>query len=180
VDDPAIIEPAQALSRWSVRMRPHDCAAWEGILGLSLPIKPLRSHSSEAGSALWLGPDEWLVLMPAQSARAFRDRYSRATTAPPASFVDISQRNAGFTLRGAHIRWILNSGCPLDLSEIAFPPGACTRTLYHKAEIVLWRGDDVPSRSGGAVWHLECWRSFAPYVEASLARAAAECAAEKV
>jgi sarcosine oxidase subunit gamma len=176
--DAALIEPAQALFRWSVRTRANDRAALAAILGIQLPAEPLRSLSSEAISSLWLGPDEWLVLSRPEDAAAFRERHSRASDGPPASIVDISQRNVGITLRGSRIPWILNAGCPLDLSNAAFPPGACTRTLYGKAEIVLWRRNDAQSRNPGDVWHIECWRSFAPYVNASLARAATECAAE--
>jgi sarcosine oxidase, subunit gamma len=43
----------------------------------------------------------------------------------------------------------------------------CTRTMYDKAEIVLWRR--APDR-----FHLEVWRSFARYVEGLLRIAEAE------
>ena len=47
----------------------------------------------------------------------------------------------------------------------AFPVGFATRTLFDKAEIVLWRRAE-------ATFHIEVWRSFAPYLAASLAEAA--------
>ena len=40
-----------------------------------------------------------------------------------------------------------------------------TRTLYDKAEIVLWRRAETR-------FHIEVWRSFAPHVAASLGEAA--------
>jgi sarcosine oxidase subunit gamma len=58
---------------------------------------------------------------------------------------------------------VLTSGCPLDLSAQAFPVGMVARTLFHKAEIVLWRREEG--------FHLEVWRSFAPYVAGHLAAA---------
>jgi len=45
----------------------------------------------------------------------------------------------------------------------------CTRTLFGKAEIVLWR--TTPD-----TFRIEVWRSFAPYVLGSLAEAAREYA----
>jgi sarcosine oxidase subunit gamma len=52
---------------------------------------------------------------------------------------------------------VLLFGCPLDLDTAAFPVDTAARTLFGKAEIVLWRtGDDT--------FHVEIWRSFAPYV----------------
>ncbi len=40
-----------------------------------------------------------------------------------------------------------------------------TRTIFDKAEIVLWR-------RAATTFHVEVWRSFAPYLAASLAEAA--------
>ncbi|ADZ70374.1 Sarcosine oxidase, gamma subunit [Polymorphum gilvum SL003B-26A1] len=59
---------------------------------------------------------------------------------------------------------------PIDLDPAAFPPGTATRTLFHKAEIVLWRTDED-------VFVLEAWRTFLPYVEGLLADAALELSA---
>ena len=56
---------------------------------------------------------------------------------------------------------------PLDLDQAAFPVGMCTRTLFGKAEIVLWRKADDAFR-------VEVWRSFAPYVLGCLGEACRE------
>jgi len=62
---------------------------------------------------------------------------------------------------------VINSGCPLDLSPSAFPPGAATRTLLGKAEIILSRWEEM------AAFEVECARSLAAYVQEFLAAAAA-------
>jgi sarcosine oxidase subunit gamma len=43
----------------------------------------------------------------------------------------------------------------------------CTRTVFAKAEVVLWR-------TGADAFHVEVWRSFAPYVLGLLEEAARE------
>jgi sarcosine oxidase subunit gamma len=43
----------------------------------------------------------------------------------------------------------------------------CTRTVFEKAEIVLWRTETF-------VFRIEVWRSFVPYVHALLTEAARE------
>ena len=58
----------------------------------------------------------------------------------------------------------LHAGCPLDLDIEAFPEGMCTRTIFGKAEIVLWR-------TGPVTFRVECGRSFAPYVVGLMAEA---------
>src|ERR687898_480955 len=59
--------------------------------------------------------------------------------APPASLVDVSHRHRAFEVSGPAAAALLNEGCPLDLDDAAFPAGACTRTLFGKIEILLWR-----------------------------------------
>lgn len=76
-------------------------------------------------------------------------------------FIDISHRQIGYGVSGADAETCLASGCPLDLALTAFPIGGGTRTLFHKAEIVLWR-------TATHRFHVEMWRSFASYVYAHL------------
>ncbi|NJR13786.1 MAG: sarcosine oxidase subunit gamma, partial [Phyllobacteriaceae bacterium] len=73
------------------------------------------------------------------------------------SAVDVSHRNAALSVSGAGAADVLNAGCPQDLSLAAFPVGACSRTLLGKAEVVLYR-------MAQEQFHVEMWRSFAPYV----------------
>src|ERR1700727_1814641 len=72
---------------------------------------------------------------------------------------------ARFILRGRAAARVLNARGPLDLDLKAFAVGFATRTLFDKVEIVLWRRADT-------TFHIEIWRSFAPYLAASLAEAA--------
>jgi sarcosine oxidase subunit gamma len=51
---------------------------------------------------------------------------------------------------------LINHGCPLDLFDDAFPVGMCTRTLFAKAEVILWRTENHSYR-------LEIERSLATY-----------------
>ncbi|MBV9812830.1 MAG: hypothetical protein JO326_08760, partial [Acetobacteraceae bacterium] len=56
-------------------------------------------------------------------------------------------------------------GVPLDLDARAFPVGMCTRTVFEKAGIILWR-------FALHDWRLGVARSFVPYVQAMLAEMA--------
>ena len=61
---------------------------------------------------------------------------------------------------------LLNAGCALDLSDAAFPPNSCTRTLFGKADILLWRPTEA------SAFRVEYARSFADYVRRLMAAAA--------
>ena len=92
-------------------------------------------------------------------------RLERALEGLPHSLVDVSHRQVGLLVHGPQSVLLLESGCPLDLDLRAFPVGMCTRTMLAKAEVVLWR-------PAAEEFHLEVWRSFAPYVTQFLAEAA--------
>ncbi|MFZ9487431.1 MAG: sarcosine oxidase subunit gamma, partial [Alphaproteobacteria bacterium] len=120
-----------------------------------------------ARAALWLGPDEWLLLAPRAEEDAAEDALRRALDGAPHSLVRVSDRHAALTASGPRAGALLATGCPLDLDDAAFPEGMCTRTLLGKAEIVLWRHRPASFR-------IEVRRSFAAYAWDFLQEAARE------
>ncbi|GGH21040.1 sarcosine oxidase subunit gamma [Alsobacter metallidurans] len=132
-------------------------AVASGAFGVAIPTTPLRAAAGAGRAALWLGPDEWLLLGPAGEADALAASLAAALADVPHSLVDVSHRQTGLVLEGPGAALALNAAVPLDLSLAAFPVGMAARTIFEKAEIVLWRTD--PER-----FHVEVWRSFAPYV----------------
>ena len=151
-----LLQPAADMARLALR---GDASALGAAFGLALPTQPCRATEADGRSALWLGPDEWLLLAPPGTLDA-------DTPVPGASVVDIGHRQVGLVLEGPGAVDALAAGCPLDLHPTAFPVGMCTRTVFGKAEIVLWR-------QGAERFHVEAWRSFAAYVRGLLERAAA-------
>lgn len=145
-----------------VELAPHEPGARHilrgaagGVVlqGVRLPAEPCRAAESDGRAALWLRPDEWLLLGFADVTCGF-------------AVVDVGHRQLGFRLAGPEAAGMLAAGVPLDLDLPAFPVGMCVRTLFEKAEIVLWR-------TGAAAWRIEVARSFAPYLAGMLAAVAA-------
>jgi sarcosine oxidase subunit gamma len=142
--------------RWVLRGGEEVRAKAEGALGFAVPAQACRAGLSGECAALWLGPDEWLLLAPASQA-GLATRLGRTLEPLAYSLVDVSHRQLGLLVHGAPAATLLASGCPLDLDLPAFPVGMCTRTVLAKAEVVLWR-------TAPTAFRLEVWRSFAPYV----------------
>lgn len=160
------LAPATPAFRTSLRVQADDVAAISKALGLELPTKPKTSAAAPSGRrALWLGPDEWLILD--EEADPMKD-LSRAKTLHSA--VDISHRNIAIGITGKGARATLEAGCPQDLSDEAFPVGACTRTVLGKIEVVILR-------TGEEAFRVECWRSFSDYAFTLLSEAAGDCLA---
>lgn len=136
-------------------------------LGFALPTSPCRSAASGEIAALWLGPDEWLVIAPDSKGASLSAALAKELTGAPASIVDVSHRHAALAVSGPKAADALNAFVPLDLAPAAFPTEACTRTLLAKSEIVLWRTAET-------AFHVECQRSMGAYVWALLEEARRE------
>ena len=147
------ITPAQDAFRMSLRVPHKSAATISKALGVTLPKKPKTSESKGRRAALWLGPDEWLVID--EGAKNPVEALSKTRSLHSA--VDVSHRNTAIIISGPGAETVLSAGCPQDLSMDTFPVGACSRTIYGKAEVVLWR-------TGENTFRLECWRSFSTYV----------------
>ena len=158
----AMLPPAE---RISLRAPPESLSALSSALGLELPTKPKTSAGRGGRVALWLGPDEWLVID--QTGDPLADC---AGVEALHSAVGISHRNVAVSVSGAGAEATISAGCPQDLSLAAFPVGACSRTLLGKVEIVVLR-------TGEDAFRVECWRSFSDYVWTFLTEASADAAA---
>ncbi len=145
------------LQRFSLRAGLAAAGEVGQAFGVPLPHEACRVQVQGEKSALWLGPDEWLLLAPVGTA---------VLVSAPHSLVDISHRQMALEVSGSRAEDLLNTGVMLDLRLSAFAVNTCARTLLGKADVVLWRRG--PNR-----FHIEVWRSFAPYVRAYLEQASA-------
>jgi sarcosine oxidase subunit gamma len=155
------LQPAEPANRISLRARAEDVAALSSALRLALPTAPRTSATQGSRTALWLGPDEWLVIDDGEGGLV----EAAASSGALHSATNVSHRNTAILVSGPGAVATLNGGCPLDLSLKAFPVGACARTLFGKIEVVLLR-------TGEDSFRLECWRSFSEYAFGLLAEAA--------
>jgi sarcosine oxidase, subunit gamma len=159
------MRPLPAAARYILRGGPAVRLAAEQAFGCAIPPAACRAATGAERAALWLGPDEWLLIGPERAGDATAAELRPALEALPHSLVDVSHRQIALEVSGADAATLLAAGCPLDLDERAFPVGMCTRTMLGKAEIVLWR-------IAPAVFRIEVWRSFAAYLAAFLEEAA--------
>ena len=144
-------------AKLSFRGREKAVAIAAAAFGVELPQVACRFIRADNRSAFWLGPDEWLLQAVGESpVKVFAELEGRLG-GQSCSLVDVSHRSCAFSIVGAKSEYILNHGCPLDLSLAAFPVGMCTRTVIGDAAVMLSRPEE-------ASFDIDVWRSFAPYV----------------
>ena len=161
----ALVSALPSATRYILRGNDRVMLAAGAALGLEISQVACRAVVNGEVAALWLGPDEQLLLAP--EGRELAATLATALRDLPHALVEVSHRQTALEVRGVQAALLLNAGCPLDLDLNAFPIGMCTRTVLAKAEIVLWRTSEE-------IFHVEVWRSFAPYVTDFLAEVARE------
>jgi heterotetrameric sarcosine oxidase gamma subunit len=153
------LAPVPPMTRIVIRAGKEAAIAIGDTFGVALPTAACRSNRSSDRAALWLGPDEWLLLAEGEM--------ELPTTHAAGSVVDVSHRDTALTVSGPRAAWAVNAFCALDLHHSEFPVGMCTRTVFGKAEIVLWR-------TAADTFRIEVARSSASYVWACLEEARRE------
>ena len=152
-------------------------AAVAEYLGVALPTAPSTYVESESATAIWLGPDEWLITSPFRTPEGLETGLREAIslegevddTGFTGSVVDVSAQRTTLRLRGEQVRDLLAGGCALDLHPRVFGRGAAAQTLLGQAGVVLMALDDT-----GTHYQIVVRSSFAGYVTSWLLDAATE------
>ncbi|SED28601.1 sarcosine oxidase subunit gamma [Rhodococcus koreensis] len=144
-------------------------AAAAAVLGVDLPTNPSTRIEGDAATAIWLGPDEFLITTHTQSPEDLETQLRTAVTPHGGAAIDVSAQRTTLRLTGAHARDILATGCSIDLHPTVFRPGTAVQTMLGLAGVVLTALDDT-----GTDYRILVRASFARYLAAWLIDAAEE------
>jgi sarcosine oxidase subunit gamma len=131
-------------------------------LGFALPSQPntvAGNDDLEKGPrALWLGPDEWLVVTAPEAEDALAGELEKAIGKRHASVVSVGEGRSVITIAGAEARRVLAKGCSLDLHPRVFAPGQCAQSVLAQATVIVHQTTDEPA------FDIYVARSFAGYL----------------
>ena len=133
-----------------------------------LPTAPNTTATIGELRALWLGPDEWLLIGPPGREDAILAGLTETLAGRPVQVVDVTASRTTIEITGVRATELLSKGCGLDLHLRAFPPGRCAQTLLARAGVILDLVEPAP------VWRVLVRASLARYLADWLAAAAAE------
>jgi len=145
--------------------------AVRSALGFDLPREANTVTSSGDVSALWLGPDEWLVVGAPDSEADLTARLNAALKGRHASVVDVTANRTVLELSGPSARAVLEKACSLDLRPRAFNAGQCAQTNLARTVGIL-------EMTQGGAWRIYVRNSFAVYLADWLLDAMAEYAVD--
>lgn len=144
----------------------HDPAFTSAVrqaTGLGLPTTANTALAAGSLAALWLGPDEWLIVGPRDDATPGREpalvgTLRVALAGQHAAVTDVSEARTVLTVAGPRARDLLAKGTPVDLHPRVFGPGTCVQTALAAANVILRQLDDRPT------YEIHVLDSFADYL----------------
>lgn len=118
--------PAIVLASLASRRGQEQAVAASALaMGLALP-GPGKASASTPCAALWLGPDQWLVMADSPTHEDIA-AILQAAFGPAASITEQTGGWVCFDLRGPALPRLFEILCPLDTATMA--PGSGTRTV---------------------------------------------------
>ncbi len=146
-------------------------AAARGGLGFELPLAANSTSGTAGLGALWLGPNEWLLVMET-AAEPLMTRLGEAMGGLHHALVEVSESRSVILLSGPSARDLLAKATSLDLDPAAFRPGDCAQSAFALTAMILHQLDE--DAANGPSYEIYLHRSMADYAWRWLASAAAE------
>jgi sarcosine oxidase, subunit gamma len=114
-----------------------------GPLGIELPSVPNTWVPTDAGYAVWLGPDEWLLTSTAEAPEELEARVRAAVVPLGGTAADVSAQRITLRLKGSRVRDVLAKGCAIDLRVFGNRSGHDASTPRS-----AWCGRPAPHQGG--------------------------------
>jgi sarcosine oxidase, subunit gamma len=140
-------------------------AAVKSVLGFDLPKQPRTSTTWGDMKALWLSPDQWLILCSGDKAQALADQLTKTLEGVHSLAVNVSDMRAVIRVEGEHARTTIMKGTSIDLTHGDYPPGSVRRMKFAEIAALLHIVEED-------VIDIYVFRSYADYTWEFLLKAA--------
>src|ERR1700694_4894806 len=133
------------VSQVNLRADPKDVSVMHRLteaLDFALPVIPNTVAAKNDRRALWLGPDEWLVVGQDNQGAAIEQALRDGLSGAFGSIVDVSANRTVLEIRGSKACDLLAHGVPIDLDQSTFGADRCAQTMVAKAQVIIERRDE--------------------------------------
>lgn len=131
----------------NLRGQPDDSVfmqAMKTAIGLALPVEPNTVTVGDDVKALWLGPNEWLLITEPDAQAALESAINDQLGDQFAAVTDVSSYYTTIEIAGHDAAALLARGTPIDLHPRVFKTGDCAQTLLVKTAATIVKTADTP------------------------------------
>ena len=112
-------------------------------INMILPIEANTSSSSNNYTAIWLSPDEWMIVSNNTINKENNDYeiekllFNKISKTNLGSVVDVTDQLVTINLSGEKIFDLLSTGCPFDFNDFKSKKGASAQTLLTQIDVII-------------------------------------------
>ena len=157
---------ATIVSAWNAQgdpARPAFVEEARRLFDVALPLAPNTTARTDKLTALWLGPESWLLATGAASALVDYAVKRDALNAAGGALFEVFASRVAWTISGPHTIDVLAKGCPLDFHRRVFAAATCAQSVFGHVNVLIDKRDDeptftlmVPRSFTRDVWHALC------------------------
>ena len=112
-------------------------------INIILPIEANTSSSSDNYTAIWLSPDEWMIVSNNTVNKENNDYeieellFNKISKTNLGSVTDVTDQLVTINIKGEKIFDLLSTGCPFDFNNFKSKKGACVQTLLAQIDVII-------------------------------------------
>ena len=117
-------------------------------LNMILPTEANTSTTSDKLTAIWLSPDEWMIVSN-ELVNKDTNKYelneilfNSISKTNLGAVIDVTDQFVQLELKGKNIYKIFSAGCPFNFNEFKEKKGSTTQTVLNHADVILHNKDE--------------------------------------
>ena len=139
-----IVREIYPLMKLNLRGKSRDFLTTIGKnINMILPIEANTSTSSNNYTAIWLSPDEWMIVSNNTVNKENNDYeieellFNKISKTNLGSVTDVSDQFVMINLKGEKIFDLLSTGCPFDFADFKLKKGSVAQTLLAQIDVII-------------------------------------------
>ncbi|MDA8937318.1 sarcosine oxidase subunit gamma [Candidatus Pelagibacter sp.] len=132
------------LMKLNVRGKSRDFLTTIGKnINMILPIEANTSSSSNNYTAIWLSPDEWMIVSNDTVYKENNDYeieellFNKISKTNLGSVTNVTDQLVTINISGEKIFNLLSTGCPFDFNSFKSKKGVCAQTLLAQIDVII-------------------------------------------
>ena len=116
-------------------------------LNMILPTEANTSSTSDKLTAIWLSPDEWMivsnevVIKDNNKSKLHEMLFNSISKTNLGAVVDVTDQFVQLELKGKNIYEMFSAGCPFNFNEFKEKKGSTTQTILNHIDVILHHKD---------------------------------------
>ncbi len=132
-------------------------------LNMILPTEANTSTTSDKLTAIWLSPDEWMIISNELASKntnksdLYEMLYNSISKTNLGAVIDVTDQFVQLELKGENVYEIFSAGSPFNFNEFKEKKGSTTQTVLNHVDVIL-------HHKGENILNLFVRRSFAEHL----------------